>query len=95
MQAAGRAAARSGPGADQDRREQDAQDLRLPNQRGLHHKGLGAIDLSAEETGPWSVVITFPLSLVSRRNECTRCSFFYYVEASLCVFVTEIYLNVM
>lgn len=40
VQAAGRAAAGAGPSADQDRRQQDAQNLRLPHQRGIHHQGV-------------------------------------------------------
>lgn len=37
VQTAGGAAAGAGTGADQDRREQDQKNLRLPHQRGLHH----------------------------------------------------------
>lgn len=59
MQAAGRAAARAGPGTDQDRRQQDAQNLRFPNQRGLHHEGLGAFDWTTEENRLWFVVSGF------------------------------------
>lgn len=40
VQAAGRAAAGTGQSADQDRRQQDPKNLRLPHQRGPHHQGL-------------------------------------------------------
>lgn len=56
MQTAGRAAAGAGAGADQDRRQQDSQDLWLPNQRGLHHQGVGLFDHSGKfDRGYWLV----------------------------------------
>lgn len=40
VQAAGRTAAGAGSSAHQDRRQQDEKNLRLPDQRGLHHEGM-------------------------------------------------------
>lgn len=50
VQTAGRTAPRTGQSAYQDRRQQDAQNLRFPHQRGTHHEGLRELLLTTEET---------------------------------------------
>lgn len=86
VQTAGRTAPRTGQSAYQDRRQQDAQNLRFPHQRGTHHEGLRELLLTNSLLGSLPLV----QCVFCWRVRSMLLLWIFLVVANLCVKVVNL-----